>query len=112
MISLSTSAGDLLAYADRYCTPFAMKFLDIIKTKIQSELDLIGILDGQWAFMGPELVQIDLTNACNNDCIACWCRSPLLKSDRISEDIGQQTLPFGIVRHTLEDCARMGTSNV
>ncbi len=74
--------------------------------------DLAGVLDGEFAFAGPELLQIDLTNSCNNNCIACWCRSPLLGDKTISKEIGSQTLPFDLVKQTLDDCAEMGTADI
>ncbi len=79
---------------------------------MSQNLDLVGILDGQRAFIGPELVQIDLTNSCNNDCIGCWCRSPLLGDRIIPIDIEKQTLPLGLVKKVLDDCAAMGTTNI
>ncbi len=79
---------------------------------IRRNIDLIGVLDGQNAFAGPDLIQIDLTNSCNNNCIACWCRSPLLGKQAISKEVASQTLPFNLVKQTLDDCAKMGTSNI
>jgi MoaA/NifB/PqqE/SkfB family radical SAM enzyme len=75
-------------------------------------LDLVGILDGKRAFVGPELVQIDLTNSCNNDCIACWCRSPLLGNRTIPDEIEKQALPLNLVKKVLDDCAAIGTTNI
>lgn len=79
---------------------------------VKHNRDLSGILDGQRAFLGPELLQIDLTNACNNNCIACWCRSPLLGSAGISPEVGGQTLDYDLVAQTLLDAAHMGTSDI
>lgn len=74
--------------------------------------DLAGIVDGERAFRGPELLQLDPTNACNNDCIACWCRSPLLKERRIAADVENLSLPIDVIRKLLDDCAALGTTNV
>ncbi len=74
--------------------------------------DLAGILDGQRAFLGPELLQIDPTNACNNNCIACWCRSPLLRDKKIAKDERDLSLSLEIIQQLLDDCASMGTTNV
>jgi len=82
------------------------------KLHILQNMDLVGVLEGELAFTGPELVQIDLTNACNNDCIACWCRSPLLQSKRIPPDIENQRLSFDIIEKVLADCALLGTTNI
>lgn len=75
-------------------------------------LDIIGILDGSYAYKGPFCVQIDLTNDCNNDCIGCWCNSPLLKDKRIKENIKKQTLPLAIVKKTVDHLQNMGTEEI
>ncbi len=77
-----------------------------------NNLDLAGILDGKEAFIGPELVQIDLTNACNNDCIGCWCRSPLLGDRMMPQNIQKQTLSLDRIQMVLDECAQMGTTNI
>ncbi len=57
-------------------------------------LDAIGILDGLYAYKGPSFAQIDLTNNCNNDCIGCWCNSPLLEEKKIDASVKGQTISF------------------
>jgi MoaA/NifB/PqqE/SkfB family radical SAM enzyme len=89
-----------------------MNLINQFKNFIINNKDLIGILDGESAFTGPELVQIDLTNSCNNDCIGCWCRSPLLEDKLISPEIERQTLPVDLVKKVLKECAEMGTTNI
>jgi MoaA/NifB/PqqE/SkfB family radical SAM enzyme len=83
-----------------------------IKKYWHSNLDLVGVLDGEYAFTGPELVQIDLTNACNSNCIGCWCRSPLLEDRILPESVQRQTLPLDLVTSVLDECAEMGTTNI
>ncbi|MGE5197377.1 MAG: radical SAM protein [Deltaproteobacteria bacterium] len=72
------------------------KYSDI-KKLIKNSLDIIGIFDGEYAYKGPDCVQIDLTNNCNNNCIACWCNSPLLRDKAISPEAKKQTLDYNIV---------------
>lgn len=74
--------------------------------------DLAGVIDGKWAFTGPELLQIDPTFACNNNCIACWCRSPLLGEKKIAKNLRDQSLPLDLVIQLLNDAAAMGTTNI
>jgi len=75
-------------------------------------LDILGIVDGSFAYKGPYCVQIDLTNNCNNDCIGCWCNSPLLKDKKIKDNVKQQTLPFEVVKKTIDELSVMGTREI
>ncbi|MCG2712660.1 MAG: radical SAM protein [Candidatus Omnitrophica bacterium] len=75
-------------------------------------LDILGVLDGSYAYKGPFCVQIDLTNDCNNDCIGCWCNSPLLNEKKISDNIKQQTLPLEVVKKTIDQLYAMGTKEI
>lgn len=74
-------------------------------------LDILGILDGRKAFKGPFHVQIDLTDHCNNDCLACWCNSPLLEEKKHSK--GQKrTLPFELAKELMDNLSDMGTREI
>jgi len=75
-------------------------------------LDVLGIFDGEYGYKGPNHVQIDLTNNCNNACIACWCNSPLLQEERLSNAVKQQHLPLELVKELLDELERMGTNEV
>ncbi|MDD5236070.1 MAG: radical SAM protein, partial [Candidatus Omnitrophica bacterium] len=74
--------------------------------------DIVGIYNGEYAFTGPSHVQIDLTYNCNNNCIACWCNSPLLEEKTLSEARRTQTLPLGLVKKLLDDLSGMGTREI
>jgi radical SAM superfamily enzyme YgiQ (UPF0313 family) len=69
----------------------------------KKELTLNGILNGSKAYIGPKMIHLDLTNECNNDCIGCWCRSPLLGDRKMRDDIIHQTLPFELISHLIDD---------
>jgi MoaA/NifB/PqqE/SkfB family radical SAM enzyme len=69
---------------------------------------LAGILHGKKAFTGPEVLHIDLTNRCNFDCIACWCRSPLLGDKAMPEEERRLILPLETVQAVFDDIAEMG----
>jgi MoaA/NifB/PqqE/SkfB family radical SAM enzyme len=80
-----------------------------IKKIIGKSLDIVGIFDGEYAYKGPDCVQIDLTNDCNNNCIACWCNSPLLGDKEISPVVKRQALDYGIVTRLIDKLSAMGT---
>lgn len=80
-----------------------------IKKLIRKSLDVIGIFDGEYAYKGPDCVQIDLTNNCNNNCIACWCNSPLLEDKAISPVVKKQTLNYDDVIKLMDKLSAMGT---
>ena len=73
---------------------------------------LMGIMDGKRVYQGPFLVQLDVTNRCNNDCIACWCRSPLLAEKVMDTETQKQTLPFDLIQRVLEELYEMGTREI
>ncbi len=75
-------------------------------------LEILGIYDGEYGYKGPFHVQIDLTNNCNNQCIACWCNSPLLKEKRLSEEEKKQYLPLGLVKELLDEISQMGATEI
>ncbi|MBL7069184.1 MAG: radical SAM protein [Candidatus Omnitrophica bacterium] len=75
-------------------------------------LEVLGIYDGRKGYKGPFHVQIDLTNNCNNRCIACWCNSPLLREKRLSDRDKKQYLPLGLAKELINDISHMGATEV
>lgn len=73
-------------------------------------LDALGILNGRRAFRGPDTIQIDLTDYCNNQCLACWCNSPLLSRERLNRR--KDTLPAGLVNGLIAQAAEMGLREI
>lgn len=84
----------------------------IVHTFLKERRDLLGYLHGSYAFIGPEHVQIDLTNQCNNNCIACWCNSPLLEEKALPPEKKMQTLPWPIVKELIDELAQLGTREI
>jgi MoaA/NifB/PqqE/SkfB family radical SAM enzyme len=74
--------------------------------------DLLGIVNSPEVYGGPRIVQIDLTNNCNTDCIACWTHSPLLGDQRFTHPEKGYTLDFPLVQDLIEDLARLGAEEV
>ena len=75
-------------------------------------LNAMGILHGAYAYKGPDFAQIDLTNNCNNDCIGCWCNSPLLEEQKISTNVKSQELPYKRVIRLINELYAMGTRHL
>ena len=71
-----------------------------------------GISDGRCAFAGPEQVVIDITNRCNNNCIGCWTRSPLLRDVAPGASWESLELPMEIASNLISDLASMGTERI
>jgi len=94
---------------------YAMKktFKYLNPKNIRNEyLEMIGVFDGEYAYTGPSFIQIDITNDCNNNCIGCWCNSPLLGDRRLSPEVKSQTLPLDIVKSFLDEITKMGAKEV
>lgn len=75
-------------------------------------LNALGIYHGSRAFKGPDCVQIDLTSNCNNNCISCWCNSPLLEERAYKGAKKHKTLPTQLVFSLLDELAGMGTKEL
>ncbi|MBN2120950.1 MAG: radical SAM protein [Candidatus Omnitrophica bacterium] len=75
-------------------------------------LEILGIYDREYGYKGPFHIQIDLTNMCNNNCIACWCNSPLIDPPRLSEDEKNEFLPLEMVKELLDETHKMGATEV
>jgi len=56
---------------------------------------------------GPETIHVDVTNACNADCLPCWDHSPLLARPRPAAWKGLRADP-GFVEALLDDAASLG----
>lgn len=69
----------------------------------------MGVMDGARAFIGPHVVQIDIANTCQNTCLSCWIRSPLLCGEIASQSIHRQQLPVPVVMRVLDELAEIGT---
>ena len=55
---------------------------------------------------------VDLTNRCNNNCLACWTNSPLLRDAAPGPDWSSHQLPEPLVLGLLADLAKLQTQHV
>jgi len=85
-----------------------MTKLSKIMKKKDEILLMAGVLHCSRAFVSPEVLHIDLTNMCNFDCIACWCRSPLLGDKAMPPWERKLTLPTGLLKNVLDEIFSMG----
>ncbi|MGB9748644.1 MAG: radical SAM protein [Candidatus Woesearchaeota archaeon] len=77
-----------------------------------NNLDLFGVKSQKFAFGGPELASIDLTNKCNLNCNACWIHSPyMIKDKRLKREIKKE-LDFEIVKKLINDLEELGTKRI
>ncbi len=83
----------------------------LYKDAMQQAKIACGILDKK-VYSGPWHVQIDLTNTCNNDCIACWCNSPLLGDKTMVEEIRKKSLPYDVVLKLIDDLDSLGVRDL
>ncbi|MBZ0274208.1 radical SAM protein [bacterium] len=95
---------DLAADPRRPADPFEMFLYD--------HRDVAGILDGRRAFVGPEQVVIDPTNRCDNNCLACWTKSPLLGRFSPPEEWHREQMPADVMHRTIDELADLGTKRI
>jgi len=74
--------------------------------------DVAGVLEGEKAFVGPEHVVIDPTNRCDNNCIGCWTRSPLLGDTGANDAWKNQQMETGRLLTLIDELAELGTKRI
>ncbi len=82
-----------------------------IKDKLQQAKIAAGILDRE-VYTGPWHAQIDLTNRCNNNCLACWCNSPLLGDKAMDSVTGSKSLAYDTVCSLIDELSGMGVRHI
>lgn len=82
-----------------------------LKDCLQQAKIATGLLDRK-VYTGPWQVQIDLTNRCNNDCIACWCNSPLIGDKAITPEVKKKQLSYETVIGLIDELAAMGVRDI
>ncbi|MFA5156612.1 MAG: radical SAM protein [Candidatus Omnitrophota bacterium] len=72
-------------------------------------LNLKGIISGRYAYKGPDVVQIDLTDKCDCGCTACWLHSPFLNKPPHGDF---PELEYGAVINLIDELKRRGTKEL
>ncbi len=62
--------------------------------------------------VGPRMVEIELSAACNLRCVGCWCHSELLSSDRHGQLQQALPLPTSRITELLEELAALGVREI
>jgi MoaA/NifB/PqqE/SkfB family radical SAM enzyme len=74
--------------------------------RANDEMRLRTLVDGV-VRLGPQTIHIDLTNACNTDCVTCWDHSPHLDIPRATS-WKRQRIDRDFVRALLDDVVSLG----
>ena len=82
------------------------------KEFVRENLHLAGVLDGKEVFAGPEILEIDVTNACNCNCVGCWNHSDMMGDDKYTGEEFKRRLPTKMVLETIDTAAKLGAKMV
>ena len=88
------------------------KIQDPFEKFLNDYQDIAGVLDKERAFTGPEHVVIDPTNRCDNNCIGCWTRSPLLGGLGATEAWKKQQMEPERLTALIDELADVGTRRI
>ena len=76
---------------------------------LRQNLDLVGVCHGKKAMQGPEIVEIDLSNNCNFNCVGCWCHCDHLQELKTPAERKKHFLSFDTIQNLIKDLAENGT---
>ncbi|MBU1565836.1 MAG: radical SAM protein [Proteobacteria bacterium] len=96
-----------LTFTARHIRSLVMSVVPACEIEESDILALQGVEDGRRALSGPEVVHLDLTNRCNLNCIGCWDRSPLVRSDDGVSSLSE-TLSYEMVTGLIDDLMDLG----
>jgi len=75
---------------------------------IDDNLQIAGAINGKAVYAGPEILEIDVANACNANCVGCWNHSDLLGDDKFTGELFRQRLPADLIIKTIDKAAELG----
>lgn len=70
-------------------------------------LNLKGIATRHYAYKGPDVIQVDLTDSCNSHCLLCWIHSPAIRKDKDNTELDCSAL-----KNFINDIANSGTKEI
>ncbi|MFC1809485.1 radical SAM/SPASM domain-containing protein [Candidatus Omnitrophota bacterium] len=82
------------------------------KKEISKDVVLKGVIAGDRAFCGPELLQLDITNNCNTNCVGCWCHSDALGEDKLSGEKKHEQLSYEVIQGIVDDASEIGVKGI
>ena len=80
-----------------------------LKENKRRYLNLKGIVSKHYAYKGPDVIQIDLTDKCNSHCLVCWEHSLIKEKERETDFC---SLDFYKVKDFIRDIAKLGAREV
>ena len=98
----------LIFIGERKSSRHICNFFDSLK----DNSDLIGFFSGYLLHRGANMMQIDLTNDCNNSCIGCWCYSPLLEGRPAGLKRQREVMPFKSVKNVIHELHNLGVGRI
>lgn len=72
-------------------------------------LNLKGIASKRYAYKGPDIVQIDLTDRCNSECLVCWKNFSV---KRKKKEVFSGSLNVSKVKDFIRDIAKLRTREI
>jgi len=70
-------------------------------------LNLRGIVSRRHAYKGPDIVQLDLTDQCNSNCMICWIHSPVVDKGPFFK-----SLDFEKVKNFIQDISKLKVRDI
>ncbi len=76
------------------------------------ELRVKEFLEGKDTLtLGPKVLELSITTACDSSCLGCWCHSPLVK-DFLPQEEKEKFLPYPEVKRLLEELVGKGLEEI
>lgn len=79
---------------------------------VEKNLHLAGVLSGEKVYAGPKILEVDLTNRCNLNCVGCWNHGFEMGDARWTGEMFRRTLPTKTVLATIDEAAAAGATTV